>query len=155
MAGTQTTQKEALISITDQWADHVCSGRLTHTKAWFLLMWCIMKMLEYRFIATSLMKKECDKIMQPIFDAGLTALGLSRTMKDVIYGSRRYQGVGIPNLWLPHPKAVDYLSPWRHRYYYRQFFTSGAGLTYHIELGLPRSFLSHNYYTYSHLATNA
>ena len=77
MDGTQTKQTEALISITNRWADRVRSGWLTKIEAWFSLMWCIMKTLEYPLMATSLSQKQCDEIMQPILDAGLAALGIS------------------------------------------------------------------------------
>ncbi len=47
MEGTQEVQMEAMLEITRKWADRVRSGRLTHAEAWFLIILCIMKTLEY------------------------------------------------------------------------------------------------------------
>ena len=60
----------------------------------------MMKTLEYPLMATILSKSQCDKIMAPILDAGLAALGINRRMTQaVVYGPKQYQGVGIPDLW--------------------------------------------------------
>ncbi len=156
MDGTQTMQTEALIAITHRWADRVRSGRLTHIEAWFSLMWCIMKTLEYPLMATSLSQKQCDEIMKPILDAGLAALGISRTMNsDVVYGPRRYQGVGIPDLWL----LQGILKLWITVAHGDTATVTGSSLRAVLalhtnELGLLGSFLLHDYDKYSHLATN-
>jgi hypothetical protein len=156
MDGTQMKQTEALISITNRWADRVRSGWLTKIEAWFSLMWCIMKTLEYPLMATSLSQKQCDEIMQPILDAGLAALGISRKMnRDVVYGPRKYQGVDIPDLWL----LQGILQFWITLAHGDAATITGSSvravLALHtIELGLPGSFLLHDYDTYSHLATN-
>ena len=101
MDATQDTQEEEMLGTTHCWADRVRSGRLNHAEAWFSLNLCIMKTLEYPLMATSLSKAQCATIMQPILDAGLPALGLNRHMPHiVVYGPKRYQGVGIPDLWM-------------------------------------------------------
>jgi hypothetical protein len=156
MDGSQTTQTEALLAITQRWADRVRSGRLTHAEAWFSLTSCIMKTLEYPLMATSLTQKQCDKIMQPILDAGLKALGISRTMNhDVVYGPRRYQGVGIPDLWI----LQGILKLWITLAHGDADTITGNSLravlaSHTIELGLPGSFFSHDYYRYGHLVTH-
>ena len=92
---------EALLAKVLRWADRIRSGRLTHHEAWFSLILCMMKTLEYPLMATSLSKSQCDTIMKPILDAGLSALGFNCKMtRAVVYGPRRFQGVGIPNLWI-------------------------------------------------------
>jgi hypothetical protein len=136
--------------------DCVRSGRLTHIVAWFLLMWCIMKTLEYPLMATSLSKKQCDIIMKLIFDSGLSALGISQTMnRDTVYGPHRFQGVGVPDLWM----LQGILKLWITIAHGDANTITGSSLRailalHTIELELLGSFLSHDYNKYSHLATN-
>jgi hypothetical protein len=59
-----------------------------------------MQSLEYPLMATSLSKAQCNRIMKPIRAAGLPALGINRHLTpEVVHGRKRYQGVGIPDLW--------------------------------------------------------
>ena len=107
-------------------------------------------------MATSLSQKQCDDIMKPILDAGLSALGLSRTMnRDVVYGPRQYQEVGIPDLWL----LQGILKLWITLAHGDAKTITGNSLRailalHTIELGLPGFFLLHDYDTYGHLATS-
>jgi hypothetical protein len=153
MDGNQRTQTAELLLKTQQWADGVWVGRLSHAKAWFSLTLCMMKTLEYPLMATSLTQKQCDQIMKPVLDASLKALGISRSLtRNVVYGPRRYQGLGIPDLWL----TQGILKLWIALAHGDAETITGSSLCavlalHTLELGLPGSFLIHNYDTYQHL----
>jgi hypothetical protein len=157
MDGNQLTQMAELLIKTHRWADRVRVGRLTHAEAWFSLTLCMMKTLEYPLMATSLTQKQCDQIMQPVLDAGLKALGISRTLnRDVVYGPKRYQGLGIPDLWL----TQGILKLWIAIAHGDAATITGSSLRavlalHTLELGLPGSFLLHDYNTFQHLATDS
>jgi hypothetical protein len=101
MDGTQDTQATEMLSTAHEWADRVRSGKFNHAEAWFSLTTCIMKTLEYPLMATSLSNAQCDSIMKTILDAGLPVLGLNRHIpRTVVHGPKRYQGIGILDLWI-------------------------------------------------------
>ena len=156
MDGNQLMQMAELLIKTHRWADRVRVGRLTHAEAWFSLTLCMMKTLEYPLMATSLTQKQCDQIMQPVLDAGLKALGISRTLnRDVVYGPKRYQGLGIPDLWL----TQGILKLWIVIAHGDAATITGSSLRavlalHTLELGLPGSFLLHDYNTSQHLPTD-
>jgi hypothetical protein len=100
MNGNQEAQTQELWEKATAWAEKVRSGRFSPAEAWFSIQFCIMKSLEYPLIATSLSKAQCNQIMKPIRDARLPALGINRNLTlEVVHGPKRYQGVGIPDLW--------------------------------------------------------
>ena len=157
MDGTQEVQMEAMLTITRRWADRVRSGKLTHAEAWFSIILCIMKTLEYPLQATSLSQEQCDAIMQPILDAGLPALGFNRRMTSaVVFGPRRYQGIGIPELWVLQGILKLKLAVTHGDAPTITGCSLRAVLSLHtIELGLPGSFLQQDYTTFGHLASDS
>jgi hypothetical protein len=51
-------------------------------------------------MATYLAKVECENIMRPFLNAGLSASGVVRTMpRAVVWGPVRYQGLGIRHIY--------------------------------------------------------
>jgi hypothetical protein len=157
MDGSQEEQMEALLAKVLRWADRIRSGRLTHHEAWFSLILCMMKTLEYPLMATSLSKSQCDTIMKPILDAGLSALGFNCKMtRAVVYGPRRFQGVGIPNLW-----TLQGILKLRLAVAHGDAPTiTGSSLRsvlalHTIELGLPGTVFQQDYSTFGNLATTS
>jgi hypothetical protein len=59
MDGNQEAQTQALRATGIKWADQVWTGRFAQAEAWFSLQYCVMKLLEYPFMATSLSKTQC------------------------------------------------------------------------------------------------
>jgi hypothetical protein len=150
MDGNQRTQKAELLLKTQRWVDQVRIGRLSQAEVWFSLTLYIMKTLEYPLMATSLTQRQCNQIMQPVLGAGLKALGISRsTNRDVVYGPQRYQGIGIPDLWL----TQGILKLWIALAQGDALTITGSSLQavfalHTLELGLPGSFILHNYDTF-------
>jgi hypothetical protein len=157
MDGTQEKQTEALCEKSQRWADRIRSGRLTRPEAWFSLTFCMMKTLEYPLMATSLSKSQCDMIMKPILDAGLSALGINRRLtRAVVYGPKRYQGVGIPDLWT----LQGVLKLWLAVAHGDAPTITGCSLRavlalHTLRLGLPGHLFQQAYDKYSHLATQS
>jgi hypothetical protein len=116
-----------------------------------------MKTLEYPLMATSLSQDQCDAIMQPILNAGLPALGFNRRMTSaVVFGPRRYQGVGIPDLW----SLQGVLKLWIAIAHGDAPTITGCSLRavlslHTIKLGLPGSFLQQDFATFGHLASTS
>jgi hypothetical protein len=157
MDGNQDTQVQALLQKTNLWADKVRSGRLTPTEAWFSLTFCMMKTLEYPLMATSLSHEQCYTIMRPLLQAGLPVLGLNRHLtRSVVYGPRRFQGVGIPDLWV----LQGILKLWLALAHGDAPTITGcslrAALSLHmIELGLPGYMFQQDFTQFGHLATHS
>jgi hypothetical protein len=157
MDGNQKAQTQELWEKATHWADKVRTGTFSHAEAWFSLQYCIMKSLEYPLMATSLSKAQCDRIMQPIRAAALSALGINRHLSlVVVHGPQRYQGVGIPELWT----VQGILKLWIAIHHGDADTITGhqlrASMELHtIELGLPGNLLRQDYDTFGHLLTKS
>jgi hypothetical protein len=108
-------------------------------------------------MATYISKADCEKIMRPFLNAGLSALGVVRTMpRAVVWGPMRYQGLGIRHLYTT--QGVEHLlAILRHA---THTTLSGKMLRttieeMQLEIGLPRSFLSYSHAQYGPLATRS
>ena len=90
-------------------------------------------------------------------DAGLPALGINRHIsRTIAYGPRRYQGLGILDLWT----LQGILKLWLAVAHGDAPTITGCSLRavlslHMVELGLPGSFLTYNYAMFSHLTTNS
>ncbi len=139
------------------WAEKVRSGRFSPAEAWFSIQFCIMKSLEYPLMATSLSKTQCNRIMKPIRAAGLPALGINRHLTlEVVHGPKRYQGVGITDLWT----IQGILKFWLALQHGDAPTITGhqlrASMELHtIEIGLPGQLLHQDYKKFGKLATNS
>jgi hypothetical protein len=157
MDGNQDRQMQELLQKAHRWADLVRSGKLTRTEAWFSLMHCMMKTLEYPLMATSLSKAQCNTIMRPLLEAGLPALGINRPLtRAVVYGPRRFQGLGIPDLWA----LQGILKLWLAIAHGDASTITGCSLRavlslHTIELGLPGHMCQQDCDTFGHLATSS
>jgi hypothetical protein len=157
MNGNQEAQTQELWEKSTAWADKVRSGRFSPAEAWFSIQFCIMKSLEYPLMATSLSKAQCNRIMQPIRAAALPALGINRHLTMVVaHGPKRYQGVGIPDLWT----VQGILKLWLALQHGDAPTITGhqlrASMELHtIEIGLPGQLLHQDYKKFGKLATNS
>jgi hypothetical protein len=157
MDGNQKAETQKLLDIAMLWAEKVRSGRLTHAEAWFSLQHCLMKSLEYPLMATSLTKAQCNKIMSPIRQAALPALGINRHLPlDVVHGPLLFQGVGIPDLWT----LQGICKLWLALYHGDAPTITGhqlrASMELHtLEIGLPGHLLQQDYQIFGTLATTS
>ncbi len=157
MNGNQIAMTQELWEKACLWADRIRTGHFTHAEAWYSLQFCIMKSLEYPLAASSLSKKDCEKIMKPIRAAVIPALGINRHLPlDVVHGPQMYQGLGIPDLWtvqgiLKLGLAIQHGDA--------QTITGHqlcASMELHtLEIGLPGHLLMQDFKLYGHLATTS
>jgi hypothetical protein len=93
-------EEARLLRASVLWKSHVKAGHLSSSDAWYALNHTIMKTVEYPMMATYLSKAQCEKIMRPFLNAGLSASGVVRSMPPaIVWGPTRYQGLGIRHLW--------------------------------------------------------
>ena len=97
-----------LLQASQLWQAQIQAGHLSHADAWYALNHTIMKSVEYPMMATYLMKEQCEIIMRPFLNAGLSASGICcKIPRDIVWGPLRYQGLGIHHLWTT--QAVEHL----------------------------------------------
>jgi hypothetical protein len=116
-----------------------------------------MKSLEYPLMATSLSKKQCNDIIKPIRLAALPALDNNRHLSlIVVHGPKKYQGLGIPDLWT----VQGILKLWLVIQHGHTLTITGHQIRTSMELhtletGLPRNLLQQDFGTYGMLATKS
>jgi hypothetical protein len=132
-----------LLRASNNWRSNLRTGHLSVSDAWYALNRIINRAVEYSIMATYLSKADCEKIMRPFLNAGLSASGVVRTMpRAVVWGPMRYQGLGICHLYTT--QGVEHLlAILRHATHPT---LSGQLLRttieeMQLEIGLPRSFL--------------
>jgi hypothetical protein len=89
---------EVMIAGNCQWEDEVArllrasnncrsnlrTGHLSVSDAWYALNHTINRTVEYSMMATYISKADCEKIMRPFLNAGLSASGVVRTMPRAV-----------------------------------------------------------------------
>jgi len=99
--GNNAAKFDHLIQIATEWYMVMKEDRLTHEADAFSVHNVILKQLTYPLVTMTFTGKECMAIMQPILVAGLPAMGIVRTMAQVVvHGPLCYQGLDIPNLYM-------------------------------------------------------
>lgn len=95
-SGNMNDELDYLKEKSEQWAEHVRSGGVSRSEAWYLLNAVIMKTIEYPLLATTFSKKQLDQVMQPILKIGLPKAGVCRNMaRDAVFSPCKYLGFGI------------------------------------------------------------
>ena len=157
MDGNQREQTKSLRSKANRWADKIRAGTYSEAETWYSLQFCLLKLLEYPLMATSMSKTQCDSFMKPIRAAGLPSLEINRHLSKVVaHGPQLYQGIGIPGIWtvqgimkmwlaINHGDAPTITG--------HQLRASMELLT--LEIGLPGHVLQQPYQLFGHLATNS
>lgn len=85
------------------------SPLLTKNEAWLNYTLTIYKTLEYPMPATTMSAEDWRKVMTPINSAALPKAGIVRTMAHaVVYGPRKYQGLGVMEPW--HNQELTHLT---------------------------------------------
>jgi hypothetical protein len=90
---------------------------------------------------------QCEKIMRPFLNAGLSASGVVRSMpRAIVWGPTRYQGLGIRHLWTT--QGVEHLLAIL-RHATRPTLTGQLIRTsmddMQLEIGVSASFLKYSY----------
>jgi hypothetical protein len=146
-----------LLRASRLWKANLQAGHLSESDAWYALNHTINRTVEYPMMATYLDKSQCEDIMKPFLNAGLSASGVTSKMpRPVVWGPLRYQGLGIRHLWTT--QGVEHLlAILRHG---TQPSLTGRLLRttledMQLETGLSKSFLSYSYDDFGVLATRS
>ncbi len=79
------------------------TGRISREDAWLAFYSMIWKTLSYPLPTLNLTREECDKIMAPILQYLLPAMGVCRNFpRALVYNSAKYMGIGIQ-----HPYTIQ------------------------------------------------
>ena len=70
--GTQYSAKEQLRKTSEEWAEKLSKSGVKGKDAWYTMNSTIMKTLQYPLLVTSFTEEECDWIMAPILNKGLS-----------------------------------------------------------------------------------
>ena len=94
--GKQTEQLTQLKLKAQKWAAFVKCGRLDYVSTWIALRTTILKTIEYPLAATTLTKKQCIAVMEPILKSALPRSNMVHNFaRSVLYGPTQYQGMGL------------------------------------------------------------
>jgi hypothetical protein len=146
-----------LLKASVEWKANLQAGHLSRADAWYALTHTINRTVEYPMMATSLTKAQCETVMRPFLNAGLSASGVVRSIpRAVAWGPLRYQGLDIRHLYTT--QGVEHLLAIL-RHGTRQTLTGQLIRTsmeeLQLETGLSKSFLSYSYSEYGILATRS
>jgi hypothetical protein len=156
--GNNRAEHEHLRSISEQWADYICTGFLPRPLVWTALMTTIFPKLRYPLPATTFSRKECKSILSPLLQAALPAAGICRNFPRVlVHAPVKFQGLGVPDLYteqgiahlfqcLQHAHQQSSITGQLFRASFEQL---------QLELGLPESPFSHAFKAFGHLATTS
>jgi hypothetical protein len=146
-----------LLQASIVWRANLRAGHLSTSDAWYALNHTITKTMEYPMMATYLTKVQCEKVMRPFLNAGLSASGVVKSMpRAVVWGPERYQGLGIRHLYTT--QGVEHLLAIL-RHATRATLTGQLLRTsmdeLQLELGLQHSLFSYSYSDYGAIATKS
>jgi hypothetical protein len=95
-----TEEVARLLQASRDWRANLRAGHLSQSDAWYALNHTINRTIEYPMMATYLSKAQCETIMRPFLNAGLSASGVVRSMpRAIVWGPLRYQGLDIKHLY--------------------------------------------------------
>jgi hypothetical protein len=155
--GNTKTQYEKLLDKALLWADQMRTGVIRKDETWLALQSTIWRTLCYPLNATNLTQVQCKRIMSPILNYALPAMGVYRNFPRAIVFSRlTHAGIGIKHIHTLQEIArlKDIL---QHTY-----SRSTTGLLYKasleyliLEIGMGTNLTIIDYNKYQSLATNS
>jgi hypothetical protein len=97
--GNMITQVKKLLDKTLQWADQMRTGVIRKDEMWLALHSTIWRTLSYPLNAVNITKAHWEKIISPIINFALPAMGVYRKFpRDLVFSSYKFAGVGIRHL---------------------------------------------------------
>jgi hypothetical protein len=154
----QWTDKAAhLLNASVTWRANLRSGHLSAPDAWYALNHTINCTVEYPLMTTYLTKAECEKIMRPFLNAGLSASGVVWSMPQaVVWGHVRYQGLGNRHLYTT--QGIEHLLAILRHATHPTLTGKHIRATIEemqLEIGVSESFLSYSYPDYGAITTRS
>jgi hypothetical protein len=94
--GSWIGQVKRLYEEANKWVSHLKSGHLNQVDTWHALTCTIMMTLEYPMVAISLARDQWDKVMQPLLQALLPRIGITRSFpRLMVYAPLSWIGLGL------------------------------------------------------------
>jgi hypothetical protein len=117
----------------------------------------IIKKLEYPLPVMVFTEKQCTAILHPLLTLALQAMGIQGNFpRDLVHGPKKYQGLGIPNLYIT--QGIAHIN-WLLKYGTAEEHLTGKLIqqsmeAMKVEVRLPGPILSQSYDAFGQLATN-
>lgn len=100
-SGDRKCELEYLCTKAEEWADKVRTRHIPPDLVWESLTTGIMRTLLWPMVCMCFTESECDQIMKPIYDAGLSRANIVRTLqREIVHGPKGLCGLGLPNLFV-------------------------------------------------------
>ena len=98
--GSWNAEYKYLLAQAKKWADNIRVAHLPRHLVRQSMLTTIMKTLEYPLAVTCFTRRQCEKLLQPILKAGLSASGVMNTLPwKVVHGPQSRQGLGYKCLY--------------------------------------------------------
>jgi Reverse transcriptase (RNA-dependent DNA polymerase) len=155
--GSTQQQAKKMIDIAIKWADAMRSGRISRSEAWLAINSTIWKTLTYPLSAINLSKDQCERIMAPILNYGLPAIGVCRNFpRSMVFAPTKYMGLGLQHLYTIQEieRLKDMIQHTFRSTTTGQLYRTSLELLY-IELGLTQDLDSISFSTMSGITTDS
>jgi hypothetical protein len=81
------------------WADQMRTGVIKKAETWLALQTTIWHTLCYPLNALNLTQQQCEKIMSPVLNQALPAMGVCHTYpRNLVFSPTKYAGLGIKHI---------------------------------------------------------
>jgi hypothetical protein len=153
--GNHKAQTAKMVQAANKWADAMQTGTISRSEVKTSLISTIWHTLIYPLLALNPSKADCEKIMAPILQYCLPAMGYCRNFpQDIVFCPAKYMGVNILHLYtlqeILRIKGIIYHTT----------YNTGTGSFYRIslellliELGMDTDLSLISYERFSALAT--
>jgi hypothetical protein len=154
--GSRECELEYLCSKSEAWAEKVRTKHIPADLVWESLNTGIMRTLLWPIICMCFTEAECNQIMKPIYDAGLSRSNIVRSLsRSIVHGPRGLCGLALPKLFIESGiYKIDRLCRFGSSEKFITGFLMRETVEYlTLELGLGGNVFDHDYATWSNLAT--
>jgi hypothetical protein len=139
------------------WEDQMRTGVISKAKTWLALQTTIWRTLCYPLNALHLTQQQSEKIMSPVLNQALSAMGVCRTYpRDLVFSPTKYSRLGIKHIHTL--QEIGRLKDLIHHTYTNSTTVQlyRTSLEYLIlELGISTNVTMISYEKYHYLATNS
>jgi hypothetical protein len=105
--GNHKAQTAKMVQAANKWADAMQTGTISRSEVKTSLISTIWRTLIYPLLALNPSKADCEKIMAPILQYCLPAMGYCRNFpQDIVFCPAKYMGVNILHLYTLPPGRV-------------------------------------------------
>lgn len=97
--GNTKQQQAKMLDSVIKWADCMCIGVIPKDDAWLAFHSTIWKTLSYHLLAINLTKEECEKLLSPVLQYLLLAMGVCGSFsRTLVYTQEKYMGLGLRHM---------------------------------------------------------